>query len=172
VARRRRLARRGSDAPGDQPDTPTPRVLGGSERWAQRAVETGRVIPYLAGATVAVSLLAGFIVTLIDREDFPTFGTGVWWSIVTLATVGYGDVVPHTAWGRVVGSVVIVFGVTFLSFLTAVVTSYFVTALQERATLEERRLRRVEEEETRALLRRLDERLAALEGKLDRKADG
>jgi voltage-gated potassium channel len=96
----------------------------------------------------------------------------VWWSIVTLATVGYGDVVPHTAWGRVVGSVVIVFGVTFLSFLTAVVTSYFVTALQERATLEERRLRRVEEEETRALLRRLDERLAALEGKLDRKADG
>ena len=107
-----------------------------------------------------MSLLAGFIVTLIDREDFPTFGTGVWWAIVTLATVGYGDVVPHTAWGRVVGSVVIVFGVTFISFLTAVVTSYFVSNVQERATLEERKLRVAEEEERRALLRRLDQRLA------------
>ena len=155
----------------DEPIPPTPHVLGGSERWAQRAVETGRVIPYLAGATAAVSLLAGFIVTLIDREDFPTFGTGVWWAIVTLATVGYGDVVPHTAWGRVVGSVVIVFGVTFISFLTAVVTSYFISNLQERATLEERKLRVAEEEETRALLRRLDQRLAAIEGKLDRKPD-
>jgi voltage-gated potassium channel Kch len=143
-------------------------VLGGSERWAQRAVETGRVIPYLAGATAAVSLLAGFIVTLIDREDFPTFGTGVWWAIVTLATVGYGDVVPHTAWGRVVGSVVIVFGVTFISFLIATVTSYFIAAQQERAALEERKLRIAEEKETRELLRRLDQRLAAIEGKLDR----
>ena len=52
-------------------------------------------------------------------SDFPTFGTGVWWAIVTLATVGYGDVVPHTAWGRVLGAVVILIGVTFLSFLTA-----------------------------------------------------
>jgi voltage-gated potassium channel len=151
-----------------QPVAPTPRVLGGSERWAQRAVETGRVIPYLAGATVGVSLLAGFIVTLIDREDFPTFGTGVWWAIVTIATVGYGDVVPHTAWGRVVGSGVIAFGVTFISFLTAVVTSYFISALQERATLEERKLRVAEEEETRALLRRLEKHLEEIEDKLDR----
>jgi voltage-gated potassium channel len=149
-------------------------VLGGSEKWAQRAVETGRVIPYLAGALVVVSLLSGFVVTLIDREDFPTFGTGVWWSIVTIATVGYGDVVPHTAWGRVVGSVVIAFGVTFISFLTAVVTSYFISALQARTTLEERKLRMAEEEETRALLRRLEKRLEKIESKLDRelRSDG
>jgi voltage-gated potassium channel Kch len=155
----------------DGPAPESPRALGDFDRWAQRAVARGRVIPYLAGATAAVSLLAGFIVTLIDREDFPTFGTGMWWAIVTLATVGYGDVVPHTAWGRVVGSVVIVFGVTFISFLIATVTSYFIAAQQERATLEERKLRVAEEEETRALLRRLDQRLAEIEGKLDRKPD-
>ena len=103
-----------------------------AEERAQRAVATGRVVPYLAGMTVAVALLTGFIATLVDREDFPTFGDGIWWALVTLATVGYGDIVPHTAWGRVLGSVVIVFGITFLSFLTATVTSYFVTAQQER----------------------------------------
>lgn len=47
------------------------------------------------------------------------------------ATVGYGDVVPHTGWGRVIGCVVIIFGVTFITFLTAVVTSLFVEAEQE-----------------------------------------
>jgi hypothetical protein len=48
-----------------------------------------------------------------------------------LATVGYGDIVPHTAWGRVLGSVVIIVGVTFRFFFTATVTSLFVSAEQE-----------------------------------------
>jgi voltage-gated potassium channel Kch len=62
----------------------------------------------------------------VGNKDFPTFGIGLWWAIATLGTVGYGDVVPHTAWGRVLGGVVIVFGVTFISFLVAIVTSLFV----------------------------------------------
>ena len=53
--------------------------------------------------------------TIIDRTDFPTFGDGVWWAVVTLGTVGYGDIAPHTGWGRVLGSVVIVAGVTLRS---------------------------------------------------------
>jgi voltage-gated potassium channel len=117
--------------------------------------------------TAGVAALAGFVVTLIDREDFPTFGDGVWWAIVTLATVGYGDIVPHTAWGRVVGSVVIIFGVTFLSFLTATVTSYFVTSQQERAAEREREAREAAADEAIALMHRLDERLTAIEARLD-----
>jgi voltage-gated potassium channel len=143
------------------------RVVTRWESRAQRAVVTGRVIPYLAGMTAGVAALAGFVVTLIDREDFPTFGDGVWWAIVTLATVGYGDIVPHTAWGRVVGSVVIIFGVTFLSFLTATVTSYFVTSQQERAAEREREAREAAADEAIALMHRLDERLTAIEARLD-----
>ncbi len=67
---------------------------------------------------------------LIDRRDFHSIGDGIWWSIVTLGTVGYGDIVPHTAWGRVLGSIVIVCGVTFIAFLTATVTSLFVAVDQ------------------------------------------
>lgn len=134
----------------------------------QRAVVNRRVFPYLAFMTLAVGLVAGFAVTIVDREDFPTFGTGVWWAIVTLGTVGYGDVVPHTAWGRVIGSIVIVFGVTFIAFLTAVVTSMFVSAeQQEQQELAERR-RTAAEDETRELLLELGKRLDAIEAKLDR----
>src|SRR6266511_3245981 len=110
-------------------------------RWQERmrrAIATRRIFPFLILITAGLAVLSGFLVTLIDRKVFPTFGTGIWWAIVTLGTVGYGDVVPHSAWGRVVGSVVIIVGVTFLSFLIATVTSYFVSVEQAEADTEER----------------------------------
>ena len=136
----------------------------------QRAVANRRVFPYLAVTTLLIGLLAGFVVTLVDRQDFPTFGDGVWWAIVTLGTVGYGDIVPHTAWGRVVGSVVIVFGVTFIAFLTAIVTSAFVSAAEQQARALEEEREEASEEETRKLLRSLQAQLDAIEAKLDRGA--
>ena len=105
--------------------------------------------------------------TIIDHQDFPTVGDGIWWAIVTLATVGYGDIVPHTAWGRVVGSVVIVVGVTFLSFLTATVTSMFVSADQDERTAEAETLRASRESETQEMLQQLLDRTAAIEAKLE-----
>ena len=132
----------------------------------QRVVANRRIFPFLLLATTGLGLLSGFIVTLVDRKDFPTFGTGCWWAIVTIATVGYGDVVPHTAWGRVVGSVVIVIGVTFLSFLIATVTSYFVAAEEAEAEAHEQELRAREAEEAAAALQRIEQRLAAIEAKL------
>jgi voltage-gated potassium channel len=134
----------------------------------RRAVASRRVFPYLAFMTVALGLVAGFVVTLVDRKDFPTFGTGVWWAIVTLGTVGYGDVVPHTAWGRVLGSLVIVIGVTFLAFLTATVTSYFVAAEEEEADAAEREALGARLAEAGDSLRRIEERLTAIEAKLER----
>jgi len=133
----------------------------------REAVANRRVFPYLALTTVGLGLLAGFVVTLVDRQDFPTFGTGVWWAIVTLGTVGYGDVVPHTAWGRVVGSAVIVVGVTFIAYLTAVVTSYFVSTEEEATRAASESTLAAELERAVEILGRLDDRLAAIEAKLD-----
>jgi voltage-gated potassium channel len=133
----------------------------------ERAVVTRRVFPYLALVTLALGLLAGFVVTLVDKQDFPTFGDGVWWAIVTLGTVGYGDIVPHTAWGRVIGSLVIVFGVTFIAFLTATVTSAFVSTAEEEARGREREREERAEAETQELLRSLKAQLDAIESKLD-----
>jgi voltage-gated potassium channel len=132
----------------------------------KRAVGNRRIFPYLVFVTVAASLAAGFTMTLLDRQDFPTFGVAVWWAVQTLSTVGYGDVVPHTAWGRFVGSVVIVLGVTFLAFLTAIVTSLFVSTDRDSAYEEERQQRADELAEAMAALRRIEERLAGIEAKL------
>jgi len=134
---------------------------------AQRAVAHRHVFGWLAGATAVLALVVGFLVTITDPKDFHTLGDGLWWAVVTLGTVGYGDIVPHTGWGRVLGSVVIVAGVTFISFLTATVTSVFVSADQQELTGKTDDRHAASEEETRALLKLLLERLEAIEKRLD-----
>jgi voltage-gated potassium channel Kch len=142
-------------------------------------VATRRIFPVLLLITLSLAVLAGFVATLVDQEDFPSIEIGIWWAIVTLATVGYGDVVPTTTWGRVVGSATIIVGVTFLSFLTATVTSLFVSTEQDQKAAEEAKRRAERDEETRALIAagdaetrelilQLDERLAAIDAKLER----
>jgi voltage-gated potassium channel len=150
------------------PGTATPRPRPLSRRRfearfrgrAERAIAGRHVFRYLASATLILSIAAAVTVWLIDRRDFPTLGEAFWWALQTLSTVGYGDVVPHTTWGRAVGSVVIVLGVTFLSFLTAMITSWFVSADQDERTAEVEALRGTEREDTQdkldAILTRLD----------------
>jgi voltage-gated potassium channel len=147
---------------------PRPRAQSFLRQRTQAAVANRRVFPYLALVTFLLGLLGGFVITLVDRQDFPTFGDGVWWAIVTLGTVGYGDLVPRTPLGRLVGSALIVFGVTFIAFLTATVTSAFVSTEQQAVREAEQERREEIEEETRQLLRNIAERLAAIEAKLDR----
>ena len=142
-------------------------VEGRIRRRSGKAVASRRVFGYLAGATLIIGVSAGILVTVIDHKDFQTVGDGIWWAIVTLATVGYGDIVPHTAWGRVVGSVVIVVGVTFLSFLTATVTSMFVSADQDERTAEAKEAQAAREAETKAMLQQLLDRTAAMQAKID-----
>src|SRR4051812_46734357 len=134
---------------------------------AERAIANRRVFRYLAGALAVTSITAGVVVRAVDPKDFHTVGDGVWWALVTLATVGYGDIVPHSAWGRVVGSIVIVVGITFLSILTATVTSYFVSSDQEDRSAEAEALRGADQETAEALLHEVLDRLDAIERTLE-----
>ncbi len=52
---------------------------------------------------------------------------GMWWALQTVTTVGYGDVTPAHVSGRIVGSVVLLYGIGFLTITIAAITSTFVT---------------------------------------------
>ncbi len=143
----------------EQPDRHRLRVASRLEGRARSAVLSRRVFPYLVGVTALLAVGTGVIAWLIDRRDFPTVGDGIWWSVETLTTVGYGDIVPHTTWGRILGASVMLFGITFISFLVATVTSVFVDA--DRAELEA--ARSADEDETQVMLRNIEQRLAAIE---------
>jgi voltage-gated potassium channel len=73
-----------------------------------------------------VVVVAGAAESLVASEDFPSTWDGISWAVVTVTTVGYGDVYPTTVQGRIVAMVVMLFGIGFLSVLTATVASRFV----------------------------------------------
>ena len=97
-----------------------------------RAVLSGRIIPYMAFATGFVALGAALTVRLLAHGEFNSFGESVWWAAQTVTTVGYGDVIPQTTFSRVVAVFVMFFGITTVSLTTALITSAVITQAQRR----------------------------------------
>jgi voltage-gated potassium channel len=80
-------------------------------------------------AILLVLTLSSFWVLFFEREanqSFQSFGDAVWWTLVTAATVGYGDKVPITTGGRLVGVLVMVFGVGLVGMVTGRIASWLV----------------------------------------------
>ncbi|BFU47289.1 potassium channel family protein [Krasilnikovia sp. MM14-A1004] len=88
----------------------------------------------IVSATV-VSVIAGAVlIRIVDPEEFPDVGTGLWWAVQTVTTVGYGDVTPEKTVGRIVGALFMLEAIAFVAIVTAAITSSFVErARQERA---------------------------------------
>lgn len=61
-----------------------------------------------------------------NSEMFKNYGDALWWSVVTVATVGYGDIVPRTELGRIFATLTILSGVVLISLFTATISSVFV----------------------------------------------
>jgi len=138
------------------------------ERRIRKIVNARSVTLGLALTFVFLSLAGGILIKLADHENFPTFGLGIWWALQTVTTVGYGDVVPTTLLGRVIGGVVMVIGIAFISFVTAGVTSVLV---QQAARAESAADREHREEIAQRIVGELDEvekRLDAIDAKLAR----
>ena len=70
--------------------------------------------------------------TVIDRDNFPSIGTGMWWAVQTVTTVGYGDDVPVTAGGKMVAALVMLLGIGFVTVITASITGAFVSRSQQQ----------------------------------------
>src|SRR4029450_12954271 len=81
-------------------------------------------------ATAVVVFGSGVLMNVIENQEYPTLGIGLWWAVQTVTTVGYGDVAPTDVFGRLVGAFVMLEGTAFIAIVTAVITSSFVTRAQ------------------------------------------
>jgi voltage-gated potassium channel len=74
---------------------------------------TGRHAIILLFATVLVVLLGtvgGYLTESPVNSSFRNLGDSLWWTIVTMTTVGYGDIVPITVGGRIIGGICMIGG--------------------------------------------------------------
>ena len=114
----------------------------------------------IATATTLMTVGAGLLVTVVDRESFPSIGSGLWWAVQTVTTVGYGDNIPMNLAGRLVAVLVMLLGIGFLTVITASITGTFVSRSRHEPSDVETAMAEQ--------LRQLDNRLERIEAALSR----
>ena len=112
-------------------------------RYSPALATVGRVLvaewrPLIAAGLIGLGMLliAGTVMYLLEREAQPDRFGGVvqamYWAVVTIATVGYGDVVPVTPLGKLAASAVIVAGIIFFALPVAIIATGFLAEIRRR----------------------------------------
>jgi voltage-gated potassium channel len=130
------------------------------DRVVARAASPRGAAVVIATVSTSITVAAGILMTVADRKGFPSIGSGLWWAVQTVTTVGYGDHVPTTVAGRLVAAVVMLVGIGFLTVITAAITSTFVSRSRREQTLSGPSS--PTEEQLRQIARRLERIEAAL----------
>ncbi len=74
-----------------------------------------------------------FIAEHAVNPEVPNYESAMWYSIVSMTTVGYGDIVPVTAIGRIIGVILILTGMGYVSLVTATLAYSFLDFFKKEA---------------------------------------
>jgi voltage-gated potassium channel len=86
----------------------------------------------LVGATIIVAALMHIVESKAQPDKFGTIPDAMWWAIVTLGTIGYGDVVPVTAAGRLIAGATIFMGLIMVALPVGIIASGFAEEVHRR----------------------------------------
>jgi len=97
------------------------------DRLLARTQNPRQAAAVIAVVTTSITVLSGLLMTAVDHGGFPTLGSGLWWAVQTVTTVGYGDHVPATVGGQLLAALVMLLGIGFITVITAAITSSFIS---------------------------------------------
>jgi voltage-gated potassium channel len=112
---------------------------------SMRMLSSSQALAWAALSTALVVLAGGVGFVEAEHAQHLSLDDGVWWSLTTVTTVGYGDVYPHTDLGRLIASVVMLSGIGFVALLTAAAAHRFITTTAEVESSETAILQEVRE---------------------------
>lgn len=129
------------------------------ELWYER-LSLPRAVATVVSVAFVLVLLAGTLERFVEPDVFTSFGLALWWAVVTVTTVGYGDVVPESTGGRLVATMLMLTGLGLIPTLTSVVVA---TLVGKRTHAQQQQLDRQGKEHAEALAR-IEARLDKLSG--------
>lgn len=102
----------------------------------------GRVVRFAAAGTALLVIVGALTVTQAERgapgASIVNLGDGFWWAMVTITTVGYGDLTPVTPVGRVVAVCLMLGGIALLGVVTATLSSWLVERVTDTSSPDDR----------------------------------
>ncbi len=104
------------------------RFIGESQSLAKALKASKAKISVFLFFVLIISIILGTVMYLIEGADngFTSIPRSVYWAIVTLTTVGYGDIAPHTPFGQFIASVIMILGYAIIAIPTGIVSSEMV----------------------------------------------
>ena len=130
-------------------------------RFLHEPVSVRNAASVIVGVTLLIVVAGGVAIRILDHDEYSSIWLGMWWSLQTVTTVGYGDVTPESVPGRFVGALVMLQGIAFLAIVTAAITSTFVARAQAERDADAHAQEDLAED-------RLDARLVDVSQRLDR----
>lgn len=106
-------------------------------RRSLSAVSTEKIAGSIVSIIVAIVLIAAFLEWRVEYDapgaSITTFRAAIWWAVVTITTVGYGDYSPVTPLGRIIAMVLMVVGIGLIGTVSATVAAWFVNRRADAA---------------------------------------
>ncbi len=109
-------------------------------------------LDYATVALLLTLIIGSFLFYLVEHgvnPEVPNYESAMWYSIVSMTTVGYGDIVPITGIGKIIGIILILTGMGYLSLVTATLAysfiDFFKTQSQKAADRVEKKVENYEE---------------------------
>ena len=125
-------------------------------------VFNSRRLRTILGVLIICIISFGYIFYLAEPQ-IKTFGDGIWWALVTITTVGYGDITPLTTLGRLVAGTLMFVGLGLIATVTAIVSAKFIANYVDHHTNDDV-LEKLEEVE--AEIEKIEEIESSVVGKL------
>lgn len=113
------------------------RYVGESNKLSRALLHSRAKILIFLFAVVIISIIAGTLMYIIEGEKsgFTSIPRSVYWAIVTLTTVGYGDISPATPFGQLIASIIMIMGYGIIAVPTGIVSAEYARSDQSEIHL-------------------------------------